>query len=202
MIPEVVVFDLGKVLVDFDYGIAARRIMARSRMSLAAAQGALASSPLLIEYETGRMGTPEFLRHAMHATGFDGEVDEFAEAFSDIFTPIAPMVEAQAALRARGVQTFIFSNTNPLAVGHIRRRFPFFQNFDGHVLSYEHGAMKPDPPIYEAVERLTRKRGPAILYIDDRAENLETGRARGWQVILQEDPGRSRSEIERAFNRQ
>jgi len=29
--PKAVVFDLGKVLVDFDYGIAARRIAARAR---------------------------------------------------------------------------------------------------------------------------------------------------------------------------
>jgi hypothetical protein len=49
------------------------------------------------------------------------------------------------------------------------------------------------------VERLTRKRGPAILYIDDRPENIEAGRCRGWQVILQEDPERSRSEVQRAF---
>jgi HAD superfamily hydrolase (TIGR01509 family) len=59
--------------------------------------------------------------------------------------------------------------------------------------------MKPDALIYKAVERVTRKQTAAILYIDDRPENIEAGRARGWQVILQEDPARTRSEIDRAF---
>ena len=51
--------------------------------------------------------------------------------------------------------------------------------------------MKPDPRIYEALERLAGKRGGQILYLDDRPENIEGGRRCGWQVILQEDPAKS-----------
>jgi 2-haloacid dehalogenase len=43
--------------------------------------------------------------------------------------------------------------------------------------------MKPSPAIYEAVERKTGHSGEAILYIDDRLENIEAGRQRGWQVV-------------------
>jgi FMN phosphatase YigB (HAD superfamily) len=98
------------------------------------------------------------------------------------------MTVMHAELRRRGVPTFIFSNTNDLAIRHVRAHFPFFANFDGFVLSYEHGAMKPHAPLYEAVERLSGRRGAELLYIDDRPENIEAGRARGWQVILQEHP--------------
>jgi len=49
----------------------------------------------------------------------------------------------QAALRAAKVPTFIFSNTNDLAIEHIRRNFPFFEQFDGYIFSYEIGGMKP-----------------------------------------------------------
>ena len=56
--------------------------------------------------------------------------------------------------------------------------------------------MKPDPKIYEALEALTGKRGAEILYLDDRPENVEAGAARGWQVILQTDPEKSRRAIE------
>jgi HAD superfamily hydrolase (TIGR01509 family) len=199
MTPEVVVFDLGKVLLDFDYSIAARKLAAEARIPEAATQTSLASSSLLIAYETGQLSTAEFLRQSMDALDYTGHPESFADAFSDIFSPIPELVEANAELRRRGVSTFIFSNTNPLAIGHIRRRFPFFREFDGYVLSYEEGAMKPDALIYKAVERVTRKQTAAILYIDDRPENIEAGRARGWQVILQEDPARTRSEIDRAF---
>ena len=80
----------------------------------------------------------------------------FARVFADIFSEIKPMIAMQAALRAHGVPTYIFSNTNGIAVTHIRRNFPFFANFDGYIYSYEHGAMKPDARIYEVVERVDR----------------------------------------------
>ena len=98
------------------------------------------------------------------------------------------MVQLQAALRQRGLPSYIFSNTNELAVEHIRQSFPFFAKFDGYILSYEHGVMKPDAALYEVVERKCGRRGAEILYLDDRPENVDAGAARGWQVILQESP--------------
>ena len=187
-IPEAVVFDLGKVLVDFDYNIAARKISSRGRLTPEEVQDFIDHSPLLFRYETGLMTKEEFFSEVCAGTGFSGEIDEFAAHFSDIFSPIEPMIEWNRALRQKGVPTYIFSNTNELAIGHIRERFPFFRDFSDYVLSYEHGAMKPDAKLYEVVERVTGKRGDAILYLDDRAENVAAGAARNWQTILQESP--------------
>jgi HAD superfamily hydrolase (TIGR01509 family) len=188
MKPSVVVFDLGKVLLDFDYGIAAAKIAVKGKWSLDEVHRFIAQSPLLFRYETGLMTQDEFYDEICRSTGYCGDIEEFAGHFSDIFSPIAPMVALQAQLRKRGVPTYIFSNTNDLAIGHIRKNFPFFANFDGYVLSYEHGAMKPDDKIYEVVEKMAGKRGPDILYLDDRSENIEAGARRGWQTILQESP--------------
>src|SRR5437870_4541275 len=135
--PHVVVFDLGKVLVDFDYSIAARRIAARGRLSAEEIKRLIDHSPLLFRYETGRLTKEQFFAEICSATGFSGGLDEFSEFFADIFVPIEPMVALHAALRQRGVPTYIFSNTNELAAGHIRRQFPFFSDFDGYILSYE-----------------------------------------------------------------
>ena len=107
------------------------------------------------------------------------------------------MVELHAALRQRGTPTYVFSNTNDLAISHIRRNFPFYSSFDGYILSYEHGLMKPEAGIYEIVEQVTRRRDTEILYLDDRPENIAAGAARGWQVILQESPEKSRTAVER-----
>src|SRR5439155_22812196 len=140
--PRAVVFDLGKVLVDFDYHIAGRRIAARGKMSAGEVQKFIDHSPLLIRFETGQMSREQFFAEVKSATGFDGTLDEFTEFFADIFSPIEPMLKLHAALRQRGVPTYVFSNTNELAVGHIRKNFPFFNQFNGYVCSYEHGAMK------------------------------------------------------------
>lgn len=191
--PSVVVFDLGKVLVDFDYSLAGRKIASRSAKSPAEVQHLLDHSPLLYRYETGLMTRQEFFEEVRQATDFQGNIEEFSEFFADIFWEIPVMIEMNATLRRRGVPTYIFSNTNDLAILHIRRNFPFFANFDGYILSYEIGAMKPDAKIYEALERMAGKRGAEILYLDDRQENVDAGAARGWQVILQTSPEKSRA---------
>jgi len=193
--PFTIVFDLGKVLVDFDYQIAARKIAASGKASIEQVQKFLDHSPLLFRYETGRMTREEFYREVCAGTGFCGGIEEFAEFFADIFTPIEPMIDLHAALRKSGLPTYIFSNTNDIAVAHIRRRFPFFSNFDGYILSSQQGVMKPEPQIYEAVEKLCGRRGAEILYLDDRPENIAGGVARGWQTILHETPEKTISAI-------
>ena len=123
-----------------------------------------------------------------NVTGFHGTIEEFGGYFADIFTPIPLMIELHAGLHQRGIQTYIFSNTNDLAIEHIRRNFPFFHNFDGYIFSYEVKAMKPDAAIYEALERMAGRRGAEILYMDDRPENVAAGAARGWRTIFHETP--------------
>jgi glucose-1-phosphatase len=186
--PSVVVFDLGKVLVDFDYSIAAAKLAPRTRLNPVQIRQALDHSPLLYRYETGLMTDEQFAVEVCSVCGFSGTLDEFYEAFADIFSEINAMTAMQAALRANGIPTCIFSNTNGVAVGHIRRRFPFFACFDHYILSYQEGAMKPDAKIYAAVERAVGRSGDAIVYLDDRAENIEGGLARGWRAILHESP--------------
>src|SRR5487761_2051687 len=184
----VIVFDLGKVLVDFDYSIAARRIAARCMQPPENLHAFLGSSPLLVHYETGALTRQDFFAAMRQATGCLGDPEEFGGFFADIFTEIRPMIELHAGLRRRGVPTYIFSNTNDLAIEHIRRNFPFFQNFDGYIFSYEVKAMKPDAPIYAALEQMTGRRGDEIIYIDDRAENITGGATHGWRTILHETP--------------
>jgi FMN phosphatase YigB (HAD superfamily) len=187
-VPSVVVFDLGKVLLDFDYRISAEKIARQSRFTPAQVRGLLDHSPLLQRFESGLMSREEFYGEVCATCGFSGKLDEFCATFADIFSEIKPMTALHRALRAGRVPTFIFSNTNDIAAGHIRERFPFFSQFDGYVLSYQHGAMKPAAKIYEVVEDQTGQKGDAIVYLDDRAENVEAGLARGWRALLHESP--------------
>jgi HAD superfamily hydrolase (TIGR01509 family) len=196
-LPAVIVFDLGKVLVDFDYSIAARRIAARGTMTIQEIAQYINQSSLFVQYELGALTTQQFCTEICRVTGFRGGLADFSACFADIFVPIEPMVQLQATLRQRGLPAYIFSNTNELAVEHIRRSFPFYANFDGYVLSYQHGAMKPDARLYEVVERQSARRGAEILYLDDRPENVDAGAARGWQTILHETPEKSRAAIQK-----
>ena len=193
----VIVFDLGKVLVDFDYSIAARKVAARSTKSLLKLVSLLSTSSLIVQYESGQVTRQQFYEQVRDAVGFQGTLEEFGGYFADIFAEMPAMIALHADLRRRGFKTYIFSNTNDLAIEHVERNFPFFKNFDGYIYSHEIGAMKPDPKIYAAMEKLCGRRGAEIIYLDDRSENVQAGAARGWRAILHETPEKSRSTLER-----
>ncbi|RME94910.1 MAG: HAD family phosphatase [Verrucomicrobia bacterium] len=186
--PEVVVFDLGKVLVDFDYGRAVRRLPPLIRVSLGEVRRLLTESPLLTDYETGRLDTRQFYEQFSQATGFAGDQAEFESIFNDIFSEITPMTAALGRLREAGWTCAAFSNTNPMAIEHLDRHYPFMGHLQPRILSYEHGRMKPDPALYEVVERLTGRSGAALFYVDDREENVAAARDRGWRAVLHRDP--------------
>lgn len=192
----VIVFDLGKVLVDFDYSIAARKVAARSTKSLLNLISLFSNSPLIIQYESGLVTRQEFFEQIRDAVGFQGDIEEFGGYFADIFTEIPPMIALQAEMRRRGYKTYIFSNTNDLAIEHVERNFFFFKNFDGYIYSCEVGTMKPDAKIYAAMEKMCGRSGADIIYLDDRLENVQAGKARGWRAILHETPEKTRAFLE------
>lgn len=193
--PKAVVFDLGKVLLDFDYGVGLRRMLPRVHLGLDQLNGLLNQSPLLHRYETGELTTSEFFRQFQAATRFQGDLEDFAGLFADIFTAMPPMVALHEQLHRSGVPTYILSNTNELAVRHIRQQFPFFSRFNGHVLSFEHRAMKPAAHLYAVAEDLAALRGPDLLFLDDRPENVAAALARGWRAVVHQDPAESRAHL-------
>lgn len=184
----VAVFDLGKVLLHFDYDIAVRRLTPHATVREHELFELLHRPELLYRYETGGLTSEQFFQEVSRAAGLRLEYEQFITLFADIFAPIEEMIALHGKLRTAGVPTFIFSNTNEIAIKHIRAKYPFFSEFDGYVLSYEAGSMKPQPAIYEAVEQMTRRKPREMVYIDDRPENIQHGVERGWQAILHETP--------------
>lgn len=193
---KVVAFDIGKVLLDFDYRIFARRMAPLTGMDVSTLDAFLNQSPLLAQYESGQLTTPEFFTVVKKETGFDGGDEDFVAFFENIFTPIDEVIALHEAVSANGLPTFTFSNTNELAVRHISAAYDFWPRFTGHVLSYEAKSLKPESEIYEVLEQTTGCSGGEIAYIDDRPENIEAGRARGWRVIHHQTPAETRAALE------
>ena len=192
---KAVVFDLGKVLVDFDYGIAARKLALQSKAPAEEIRTVIDQSPLLFSYESAQMTTQAFFGEVRRQVGFRGRFEEFAAAFADIFTEMPAMTRLHSEVRAAGFPTFVLSNTNEIAVGHVRRNFPFFSKFTGYIFSFEHGLLKPHEHIYEITEQLIGSWGEEILFLDDKPENAQAGGRRGWQTICHRSPEESISAV-------
>ena len=55
--------------------------------------------------------------------------------------------------------------------------------------------MKPQPEIYTAMEKMCGRTSADLIYLDDRAENIAAGAARGWRAILHESPAKTRQAL-------
>lgn len=185
---HLVVFDLGKVLLDFDYGIAARRLSRDSSLTPEQILDLLLRTPLLHRYELGELTSVEFHQALVRDAGLRSSLEDFAIYFGDIFSPIQPMLDLLHRFQKSRLRTAVLSNTNELAIQFIRPRYPFFNQFNHHVFSFEHGAMKPDPALYRVIERLSAVPPAQIVFLDDRPENVEAALQLGWHAFVHQDP--------------
>ena len=193
--PKAVVFDLGNVLLDFDYGRTVEKIRCHCSAvkdnDRAEILKLIGGSDLFQNFEGGVITPDEFFAGVVKETGYSGTLAEFGECFGDIFTEAPEMVAWNEDLKRKRIPRYILSNTNDLSIRFIRKRFPFFNEFDGYVLSYEHRVMKPATRIYELIEELARLRGADLFYVDDREENIQAAVARGWQAVHHTNPART-----------
>lgn len=179
---KAVIFDLGNVLVDVDFN---RALTALSRHLEREGPGLSSDDAqhLIALLECNELDARQFYERVCACGNYTVAFDRFCEIYCDMFEPVDTMIAAHAAIRRRGLPTYLFSNTSLLHFEHIRSRHRFMADFDDAVLSFRIGCMKPHPRSYEAVEGLTGARGEALVYIDDRVENVEGARRRGWHAV-------------------
>ncbi|MCU0780955.1 MAG: HAD family phosphatase [Akkermansiaceae bacterium] len=175
-------FDIGKVLLDLDFATPLARLLPPD------CANPLATLTVLLEkrhdLESGAMSADDYIAWALQATRSTATPEEFISAWRAIFTPIEPMWATVGALSAAGHRLILFSNTNSIHCPWVFAEFPQFSLFPEAVLSFEVGAIKPQPAIYQyAIDRhgLDPDR---TLYIDDLPENIATGRAFGFRCWL------------------
>lgn len=200
-------FDLGKVLLDFDFRKSSARLAAACQASPqtrpevllelfghaspGTATGLLdawAGVSLVEQLERGQLSNKEFYQAVTSASGLRVDFPTFAELYADIFTEVPAMIAQQQLLLQAGVPCFLMSNCSGLHIDDVRRRYPFFNTFTGLILSYEVCSFKPDPEIYAAAEQAAQLAGPELLFIDDREENAAAAAQRGWQAIHHTSP--------------
>lgn len=87
-------------------------------------------------------------------------------------------------LRAKGVPVFALTNFGDDAFTYAQTQYDFLAEFDRAYVSGRMQVTKPDPAIYAVVEGDCGIAPQALLFTDDRAENIHAATARGWQTHL------------------
>lgn len=180
---QAVIFDFGRVICDFDIGKFITRAAAHSALSPAALDETMAASMEMARtYETGLMSSRDFYMNVSRIASLSMSEQDFAAAYTDIFTPKPETFALVKQLKVR-YRLGLLSNTNDLHYRFGIRTVEIFPLFDAVTLSFEVRAMKPDRKIY--ADMLTKLALPAraCVYIDDIAEYAAAGRSAGLKSI-------------------
>jgi 2-haloacid dehalogenase len=97
-------------------------------------------------------------------------------------------VRLMRALRERGLPVFALTNFGIGTWEIATPVYPFLTEFDRLYISGHMQVTKPAARIYEMVEQDCGLSPEALLFADDRPENIAAAAARGWQVHLFEGP--------------
>ena len=137
------------------------------------------------QVETGRISDEYFLESARKLLDNRLSIDEIRAAWSSFIGPDIPGMAGAVRSLSDRFRFVYFSNTSRLHLDDVTIMNGFGHLVTGGVFSFSAGAMKPDSAIYEVFER---EYGVPYAYFDDRAENIEGAKARGWNAFLFHSP--------------
>jgi FMN phosphatase YigB (HAD superfamily) len=177
-----IIFDLGKVLVHFDFKRGYQALEGLCPHLAADIPKRLSPTGLVERFETGLVEPRDFVDELTRILDLQVDYDQFCGIWSCIFMHTLipePIIEGLAA-RYRLV---LLSNTNAIHFEMIQRTYPVLRHFHDLVLSYEVKAMKPDPAIYRAAIAAAGCLPEECFYTDDIGEYVEGARKMGIDAV-------------------
>jgi putative hydrolase of the HAD superfamily len=201
---QAVVFDIGGVLLEYDFDRAVRAAApvaglpveeVRHRLFGDHGYASMQRDEVVARFECGHVSPRDFhacvekLLNCRLPFGF------FREAWNSIFIEeIGPTVRLmRELLRRSGLSVAMLSNTNALHLEYIRGRWRMFQEVPHVFASNEIRARKPDAAAYQHVLRTLGVPAGRAVFVDDLIENVRGAEAVGMLAVHGRDPATVRA---------
>lgn len=184
---EAVIFDIGNVLIEWQPERYFDRIVGQERRK------ALFSA-VDLHAMNDRVDRGENFHDVLAETGaaypeFAEEIKIWHDRWIELAAPVIPAsVHLLRALQSRGVPVFALTNFGIQTFEIAEAHYDFLKEFDRRFISGRMGVIKPDPTIYAMVEAESGVAPGALLFADDRADNIAAADARGWKTHLFDGP--------------
>lgn len=144
------------------------------------------------QYDRGQVSFKEFVAEVAAITGVDQAI-----VHKMVGTAIHPnyrLLEYIKELRTRGFSIGLLSNVGVSLSSILPHEF--IEQFDTITLSYEVGAIKPEPAIFEAHLSKTGNLPEETVFVDDREVNCVGAKALGIQAVWYRNFNDARKSIE------
>ena len=176
---KAIIFDLGRVIVPFDFDRGYARIAALTGIPAAEISGRIRVTGLVERFERGELARADFVSQLSQHLTLTSTDQEFCELWNCIFLPDTLIPESLLEGLRRSHRLLLLSNTNSIHFQMARKNYPLLRHFDSYVLSYEVGMMKPAPQIYREAIARAGCLPQECLFIDDLEINVAAARQEG-----------------------
>jgi FMN phosphatase YigB (HAD superfamily) len=182
-------FDIGRVVIDIDFGRAFGAWQPASRLAPEDIARAFRHDAAYDLHERGALDAPAYCAHLRATLRLDCDDAAILAGWNAIFVaPVAGTLALIDQVRGR-LPCHALSNTNAAHLQEMRRAFPEVLQRFGHVfVSHEIGHRKPEPACFAHVIRRLGCAPEEVLFFDDLAENVAGAAASGLQAVLFESP--------------
>jgi glucose-1-phosphatase len=178
---EALIFDIGNVLVRFDWQIFHGQLKTSCPNSKVNLEREFRE--LMVGLEIGEMTGESFARAAVHLIEYQGDEQQFVTIWNGIFTSHPPMERTVLSLKKR-LPLFLLSNTSDLHLDYLKLNFKVLQHFVDGVYSFRARCAKPGREIYETAIRQFGLKPEKTIYIDDLPPNVDAASELGFKAIL------------------
>jgi glucose-1-phosphatase len=179
---EVLLFDLGGVLVDWD-GTSPLVALTGGRLDREAARRFWLTSPWVGRQDLGQCSVEEFADGAIAELELNMTRDDFIAAYLSWVKGVFPGTHALLDTLIQRFRLATLTNNNAAHFARITNELDLGRYFGDVFASHEIGMKKPDPEIYRYVTDMLDVAPASIAFFDDNQECLEPARELGWQVF-------------------
>jgi putative hydrolase of the HAD superfamily len=181
---DALLFDLGRVVLDIDFGKALDRWAGHAGCEPADLAKRFVRDDAYHRHERGEIGDAEYFAGLRAAFGIGISDAQFLEGWNAIFAGEMPGIAPLLARAAKRLPLYAFSNTNNAHVEHFSVvHADLLGHFRQVFLSSSIGLRKPDAEAYDHVVKAIGGPAARIVFFDDSAENIEGARRRGLTAV-------------------
>lgn len=178
-----VVFDIGNVLADFCW----ERHMEKFHFSkeiFDRVAKATVHSPAWGEFDRGTPEQEVLAMFIQNDPGVEKEIRQMFENISDTIHMYPMTIPWIMDLKKKGYKVLVLSNLSNKTLCECAPDMEFLNYIDGGILSFRDKVVKPEPKIYELLIERYFLKPEECVFVDDRAENIETAKKLGMNGIV------------------
>lgn len=180
-----IVFDMGMVLVEFDWQAYLNALDIDEKIKETMKEKALANINVWNEHDRGVLSDEEFIRFASReAPEIQEGLRRYMEGVGAIITEYPYSREWLHSLKERGYHIYILSNYGATPYKYAREHFSYFGEADGIVISSDVKMIKPEPGIYQYLLETYQLKPEETVFLDDRQDNVAAAEAFGIHGII------------------